>query len=63
MKTSILIVEDDKAIQNLLSATLDANSYQCFTAETGEMCIRDSKSADHQRGSAGRGIQHGKRQI
>ena len=34
MKTSILIVEDDKAIQNLLSATLDANSYQGFTAET-----------------------------
>ena len=39
MKTSILIVEDDKAIQNLLSATLDANSYQCFTAETGEKAI------------------------
>lgn len=39
MNTSILIVEDDKAIQNLLSATLDANSYQCFTADTGEKAI------------------------
>lgn len=39
MKTSILIVEDDKAIQNLLSATLDANSYQCFTADNGENAI------------------------
>lgn len=39
MKTSILIVEDDKAIQNLLSATLDANAYLCDTAETGEQAI------------------------
>lgn len=39
MKTSILIVEDDKAIQNLLAATLDANSYQCYTAENGEQAI------------------------
>ena len=39
MKTSILIVEDDKAIQNLLSATLDANSYQCYTADNGENAI------------------------
>ena len=39
MKTSILIVEDDKAIQNLLAATLDANAYQCYTADDGEKAI------------------------
>ncbi len=39
MKTSILIVEDDKAIQNLLAATLEANEYQCFTADNGERAI------------------------
>lgn len=39
MKTSILIVEDDKAIQNLLAVTLDANKYLCHTAQNGKEAI------------------------
>lgn len=44
MKTSILVVEDDKAIRNFISATLEANSYNCFTAENGEQAILSSIS-------------------
>lgn len=33
MKTSILVVEDDKAIRNFISATLEVHSYDCYTAE------------------------------
>lgn len=39
MKESILVVEDDKAIRNFISATLDIHSYNCFTAENGEQAI------------------------
>ena len=39
MKTSILIVEDDKAIKNFIEATLDANSYLCLAAENGRDAI------------------------
>lgn len=39
MKESILVVEDDKAIRNFISATLDIHSYNCFTAESGEQAI------------------------
>ncbi|WP_040215117.1 response regulator [Clostridium polynesiense] len=39
MKTSILIIEDDKAIRNFIKAALDVNEYKCFTAESGEEAI------------------------
>jgi len=39
MKTSILVVEDDKSIKNFIYATLDINSYNCFTAENGKDAI------------------------
>ena len=39
MKTSILVVEDDKAIRNFISATLEVHSYDCYTAENGEQAI------------------------
>lgn len=39
MKVSILVVEDDKAIRNFISATLDIHSYNCFTAENGEQAM------------------------
>ncbi|GAB6169142.1 response regulator [Clostridium carnis] len=39
MGTSILVVEDDKAIRNFISATLEVHSYECFTAKNGEQAI------------------------
>ncbi len=39
MKTSIMVVEDDQAIKNFMSATLDMNAYQCYTAQTGEEAL------------------------
>ena len=39
MKTSILVVEDDKAIRNFISATLEVHFYDCYTAENGEQAI------------------------
>ena len=39
MEVSILVVEDDKAIRNFISATLEVHSYKCFTAENGEQAI------------------------
>ncbi|GAA0083582.1 response regulator [Clostridium sp. CTA-7] len=39
MAVSILVVEDDKAIRNFISATLEVHSYSCFTAENGEQAI------------------------
>lgn len=39
MKTSILVIEDDKAIKNFISTALEANSYNCLTAENGEQAI------------------------
>lgn len=35
MKNSLLIVEDDKAIKNLITATLEANGYPCLSVENG----------------------------
>lgn len=35
MKESILVIEDEKAIRNFMSATLEINSYNCITAENG----------------------------
>ena len=39
MKTSIMIVEDDQAIRNFMTATLDLNAYQCIAAESGEQAL------------------------
>lgn len=39
MKVSILVVEDDKAIRNFISATLDIHFYNCIIAENGEQAI------------------------
>ena len=38
-KTSILIIEDDKAVRNLMTTTMKANDYVFHTAETGESAI------------------------
>ncbi len=48
MKISIMVVEDDQAIKNFMSATLDMNEYQCYTAQTGEqaLLLATSKSPD-----------------
>ncbi|MDF2632282.1 MAG: response regulator transcription factor [Caproiciproducens sp.] len=43
-KTSILIVEDDKAVRNLLTTTMKANGYAFHTAETGESAILQATS-------------------
>ena len=39
MKVSILVVEDDKAIRNFISATLEVHSYNCLIAENGEQAM------------------------
>lgn len=44
-KTSILIVEDDKAVRNLMTTTMKANGYAYHTAETGESAILQAVSA------------------
>lgn len=36
----ILIVEDDKAVRNLIAATLDTQDYRYLTAGTGEQGCR-----------------------
>lgn len=43
-KPTILIVEDDKAIRNLMVTTLKANDYHFHTAETGEVAIMQAAS-------------------
>lgn len=43
-KSLILIVEDDKAIRNLISTTLDMHGYGYHTAETGSTAILDALS-------------------
>ena len=44
-KTSILIIEDDKAVRNLMTTTMKANDYVFHTAETGESAILQVASA------------------
>ncbi|WP_300383838.1 response regulator transcription factor [Clostridium sp.] len=39
MKELILVIEDDKAIRNFISATLEIHSYNCLSAENGEQGI------------------------
>ena len=36
---TILIVEDDKAIRNLIKVTLESKGYGCLTAETGSQAL------------------------
>lgn len=36
VKKSILIIEDDKSIRNFISATVEINGYNCYSAATGE---------------------------
>lgn len=43
-KASILVVEDDKAIRNLMVTTLEMQHYTHFTAETGEAAISQAVS-------------------
>lgn len=47
-KTSVLVVEDDKAIRNLISTALNAsNSFLVSTANTGESAITQIASRNH----------------
>lgn len=39
MKTTVLVVEDDKAVRNLITTTLKTQDYQYHTADTGEAAI------------------------
>ena len=43
-KPKILVVEDDKAVRNLIATTLDTQSYQYHTAATGTAAILDAVS-------------------
>lgn len=43
-KPMILIVEDDKAVRNLMMTTMKANDYNFHTAETGEAAIMQAAS-------------------
>lgn len=44
-KTSVLVVEDDKAVRNLIATTLDASQkYAYFTAENGESAVMQAAS-------------------
>lgn len=44
MKTKILIVEDDKAVRNLIATTLETQDYQYYTAGNGKMAILEAAS-------------------
>ncbi len=43
-KPRILVVEDDKAIRNLITTTLETQGYQYYTAETGTASILEAAS-------------------
>lgn len=44
-KSKILIVEDDKAVRNLMTTTMDTQGYQYHTAATGTAAILDAVSS------------------
>lgn len=46
MKRTILVVEDDKAIRNLIMTTLKINDYLCYEAESGEEAISKAVSVN-----------------
>ena len=43
-KTSILIVEDDRPIRNLIVTTLKTHEYKYLTAENGREAILEASS-------------------
>lgn len=43
-KPNILIVEDDKAVQNLISTTLETHNYKCLLAANGESAILEAST-------------------
>lgn len=43
-KNLILVVEDDKAIRNLITTTLDANNYKYIVAKKRETAILQTTS-------------------
>lgn len=43
-KPLVLVVEDDKAVRNLLTTALDVNGYSCRSAETGASSIQEALS-------------------
>ena len=43
-KTLILVVEDDKSVQNLMVTTLKAHEYRYLTAMSGETAILETSS-------------------
>ena len=43
-KTLILVVEDDKPVQNLMTTTLKAHDYRYLTAKNGETAILEASS-------------------
>ena len=46
-KTSILIVEDDRPIRNLIVTTLKTHEYKYLTAENGREAILEAKDEIH----------------
>ena len=45
-KLQILIVEDDKAVRNLMTTTLKANDYKYIAAKNGEEAIRQASTCN-----------------
>ena len=43
-KVTILVVEDDASVRNLISTTLKANDYRFITAATGESAVMEAAS-------------------
>ena len=43
-KTLILVVEDDRPVQNLMTTTLKAHDYRYLTAASGETAILEVSS-------------------
>ena len=43
-KITIMVVEDDRAVRNLIATTLEANHYHYITADTGESAILQAVS-------------------
>ena len=45
-KPNILVVEDDRAVRNLITTTLETQGYHYRTAETGGSSIMEAASAN-----------------
>ncbi len=43
-KATLLVVEDDTSVQNLVATTLRTNDYKCLTAKNGEDAILEASS-------------------